>query len=95
MAEAGLDISSEKSKDVDTLGALEFDDVITLCDNAHESCPFFPAKTKVMHVGFDDLPRLAETARNEEEAMNHYSRVRDEIKDSVSKLPDVLLKEDR
>lgn len=94
MAEAGLDISSEKSKDVDTLGALEFDYVITLCDNAHESCPFFPAKTKVMHVGFDDPPRLAETATNEEEAMNHYRRVRDEIKDFVSKLPDVLLRND-
>ena len=72
------------------LGNLEFDYVITLCDNAHEACPFFPAKTRVLHVGFDDPPRLAAGARTEEEAMAHYRRVRDEIKKFVESLPDSL-----
>lgn len=79
MAEAGIDISMYKSKDIDSLGPIEFDYVITLCDNARESCPYFPAKTQLIHKGFDDPPRLAEGAKSEEEAMEHYRRVRDEI----------------
>jgi arsenate reductase len=90
MAEAGLDISGQKSKDVDALGSTEFDYVITLCDNARESCPYFPAKTKLIHRGFDDPPKLAENAKNEEEAMAHYRRVRDEIKTFVETLPEGL-----
>jgi arsenate reductase len=90
MAEAGLDISGQASKNVDDLGTLEFDYVITLCDNALEACPFFPAKTRVMHVGFEDPPILAASARTEEEAMMHYRRVRDEIKAFVETLPDAL-----
>ena len=87
MAEAGLDISGWKSKDVDALGNMEFDYVITLCDNARESCPYFPAKTRLIHRGFDDPPRLAENARTDEEAMAFYRRIRDEIKDFVEALP--------
>jgi arsenate reductase len=90
MAEAGLDISGQKSKDVDALGSTEFDYVITLCDNARESCPYFPAKTKLIHRGFDDPPKLAENARNEEEALAHYRRVRDEIRAFVETLPEGL-----
>jgi arsenate reductase (thioredoxin) len=90
MAEVGLDISKQKSKDVDTLGNLEFDYVITLCDSARESCPYFPAKTKLIHKGFDDPPKLAEDAKNEEEAMVHYRRVRDEIRKFVETLPEQL-----
>jgi arsenate reductase len=90
MAEAGLDISGQKSKDVDALGNMEFDYVITLCDNARESCPYFPAKTKLIHKGFDDPPKLAEKAKNEEEAMVHYRRVRDEIKAFVETLHEEL-----
>jgi arsenate reductase len=90
MAEAGLDISGQKSKDIDALGNMEFDYVITLCDNARESCPYFPAKTKLIHKGFDDPPKLAENAKNEEEAMVHYRRVRDEIKAFVETLPEGL-----
>jgi arsenate reductase len=91
MAEVGLDISEQKSKDVDAFSQLEFDYVITLCDNARESCPYFPAKTKLIHQGFDDPPKLAENARSEEEAMVHYRRVRDEIKAFVETLPVGLL----
>ncbi len=53
----------------------------------------FPAKTKVLHVGFDDPPRLAEGSRTEEEAMAHYRRVRDEIKRFVERLPEALMEE--
>jgi arsenate reductase len=92
MAEAGVDISGQKSKDIEALGNLEFEYVVTLCDNARESCPFFPAKTKRMHKGFDDPPVLAAEARSEEEAMAPYRRVRDEIKAFVETLPEVLWK---
>ena len=88
MAEAGVDISSQESKDINSLGDLQFDYVITLCDNAKESCPYYPAKTHVMHRGFDDPPRLAENAQSDEEAMAHYRRVRDEIKAFVMGLPE-------
>jgi len=88
MAEAGIDISGQKSKDVNTLGDLEFEYVVTLCDNARESCPYFPAKTKLIHQDFEDPPRLAEGAANEEEAMAHYRRIRDEIKAFVETLPE-------
>jgi len=90
MDEAELDISGWKSKDVDAFGDMEFDYVITLCDNARESCPYFPAKTKLIHKGFEDPPKLAETAGNEEEAMAHYRRIRDEIKAFVESLPEGL-----
>jgi arsenate reductase len=90
MAEAGVDISGQKSKDVDAFGNMEFDYVITLCDNARESCPYFPAKTKLIHQGFEDPPKLAENAGNEEEAMSHYRRVRDEIKAFVESFPEGL-----
>jgi len=86
MAEAGIDISKQKSKDVDVFGKMEFDYVITLCDNARESCPYFPAKTKLIHQGFEDPPKLAEEAKNEEEAMAPYRRVRDEIRAFVKTL---------
>jgi len=87
MAEKGIDISGWKSKDVDAFGNMEFEYVITLCDNAREACPYFPARTKLMHKGFDDPPRLAESAENEEKAMAYYRRVRDEIKAFVETLP--------
>jgi arsenate reductase len=90
MAEIGIDISNQLSKDVDSVGNLEFDYVVTLCDNAREACPYFPAKTRVLHIGFDDPPSLAADAGNEEEAMEHYRRVRDEIKKFVETLPDAL-----
>jgi arsenate reductase len=83
MAEAGVDISGHHSKHVDELRDVAFDYVVTVCDHAHESCPLFPGKTKVVHFGFEDPPRLAKDAETEEEAMAHYRRVRDEIRDFV------------
>ena len=90
MAEVGVNISSHRSKHLDELKNVKFDCVITVCDNAHESCPVFPRKTKIVHVGFDDPPRLAQNAKTEEEALNIYRRVRDEIKSFVEKLPGYL-----
>ena len=90
MKEAGVDISGHKSKLVSDLGDVEFDYVITVCGHADESCPVFPGKAKVVHAGFDDPPALAANAGTEEEALEHYRRVRDEIRDYVSSLPSVL-----
>ncbi len=93
MAEAGVDISGQRSKTVADLSTQDFDFVVTVCDHAHESCPLFPGKTKVVHVGFDDPPRLAKNAKTEEEALSHYRRVRDEIKAFVETLPGALTAE--
>ncbi|MBI4720076.1 MAG: arsenate reductase ArsC [Chitinivibrionia bacterium] len=90
MAEAGVDISGQRSKHVDELKNIAFDYVVTVCGHANEHCPLFPGKTKIIHVGFDDPPKLAKSATSEEEVLNHYRRVRDEIKTFVEKLPEVL-----
>jgi arsenate reductase (thioredoxin) len=92
MAEVGIDISMQQSKHVDAVRQLEFDYVITLCDDAQEACPFFPAKTRLLHKGFDDPPNLAAQAQTEKQAMIHYRRVRDEIKEFVKTLPEALMK---
>jgi len=89
MSEVGIDISGHTSKRPEEIG-VEFDYVVTVCDSAHESCPIFPARTRVIHVGFDDPPRLAKGAASDEEAMPHYRRVRDEIKSFVQTLPESL-----
>lgn len=90
MAEAGIDIAHQKSKSLADVADMQFDYVITLCDDAQQACPFFPAKTRLLHVGFDDPPRLADSARDEEEAMQPYRRVRDEIRAYVETLPESL-----
>ncbi len=92
MAEAGVDISEQQSKTTDLLPeGVVFDYVVTVCNSAHEQCPFFPAKTKVIHVGFDDPPTLAKNAASEEEALAHYRRVRDEIRSFVAGLPENVM----
>lgn len=91
MAEAGVDISKHKSKHINELQGIRFDWVITVCDNANESCPVFPGNVNRYHISFEDPPILAGNAETEEEAMNHYRRVRDEIRSFVSKLPLVLI----
>ncbi len=87
MAEAGVDISGHRSKLLDELKDVGFDCVITVCDRADETCPVFPGKVKRVHRGFDDPPRLAKDAKSEVEALGHYRRVRDEIRDFVEKMP--------
>lgn len=90
MREIGIDISCQRSKTVDDLGDSEFDYVVTVCGHANESCPFFPAGTKVIHKGFDDPPKLAAEAVNEEEALIHYRCVRDEIREYILTFPVAL-----
>jgi arsenate reductase len=90
MAEVGIDISGHKSKHFSELKGVEFDYVVTVCDDAYEKCPIFPGKTKTIHVGFDDPPRLAKQAKTEQEALNIYRRVRDEIRDFIKTLPESL-----
>jgi arsenate reductase len=90
MAEAGLDVSEQRSKHVDELRHIEFDCVATLCDHAAENCPVFPGKTRVVHVSFEDPPRLAAGAATEEEALGHYRRIRDEIREWIDRLPEAL-----
>ncbi|MCP5514828.1 MAG: arsenate reductase ArsC [Spirochaetales bacterium] len=90
MKEAGVDISSHKSKITSELPYQNFDYVITVCDHAGENCPFFPAKTKIIHHSFDDPPRLAKNAVNEEDVLKIYRRVRDEIRDYVLTLKEVI-----
>ncbi len=87
MAEAGVDISTQSSTLVEELPEQDFDYVITVCGHARESCPLFPGRTRVIHRGFDDPPRLAATAKSEEEALACYRRVRDEIRAFVEALP--------
>jgi arsenate reductase (thioredoxin) len=90
MAEAGVDISGYRSKLLDELRNVSFDYVVTVCDHSNKSCPIFPGKVSRIHIGFDDPPRLAKNAGTEEEALDHYRRVRDEIRSFIEKLPDVL-----
>ena len=90
MQEAGVDISGQSSKTVDTLLHIPFDVVITVCGHAHETCPHFPGKARILHVGFDDPPALAKTESNEAQALDHYRRVRDEIRAFIETLPEAL-----
>jgi arsenate reductase (thioredoxin) len=90
MAEAGVDISGQRSKNLDEVEGTGFDWVITVCDSAKETCPVFPAKAKRFHVSFDDPPRLAKGAKTEDEALLHFRRVRDEIRKFINKLPFIL-----
>ena len=91
MAEAGVDIAGQASKTTDAVKDVAFDWVVTVCGNAHETCPvWLGKKAKVLHAGFDDPPALARTAKSEEEALVHYRRVRDEIAAFVRTLPGSL-----
>jgi arsenate reductase len=95
MAEAGVDISGQTSDRLSDLperglGDRAFDDVVTVCGHAHETCPLFPGGARVVHVGFADPPRRAAGAADEEEALDCYRRVRDEIRAFVERLPAAL-----
>lgn len=92
MAEAGVDISGHHSKHLNEIKDVPFDWAITVCDNANESCPVFPGKVNRFHISFDDPPKLAKNAGSEQEALDHYRRIRDEIKNFVRELPGNLTK---
>ena len=94
MAEAGVDITSQRSENIKDFADHDLDVVVTVCGHAHETCPVFPADCRVVHAGFEDPPKmareLAEGGASEEEQMNCYRKVRDEIKAFVETLPEVL-----
>jgi len=90
MAEAGVDISGHRSTHVRDVLDIPFDTVITVCDHARESCPLFPRPVRKIHKSFDDPPFLAKSAASEEEVLNIYRRVRDEIRAFVETLPESL-----
>ncbi|MEW6258945.1 MAG: arsenate reductase ArsC [Thermodesulfobacteriota bacterium] len=90
MAEVGVDISVQRPKSIDSLGGIPFDVVITLCDHANETCPYFPGKVIRLHQGFDDPPKMAAGAAKEESVLNVYRKVRDEIRSFVAALPRLL-----
>jgi arsenate reductase len=90
MKEAGVDISGHRSKNVAELLDVPFDFVITVCGDADERCPFFPGNARIIHRGFDDPPKLAPGKETEEEKMDCYRRVRDEIRAFLEDLPGFL-----
>ena len=92
MAEAGVDITAQKSQHIDEFKDVKLDVIVTVCDHAHETCPWFPAECRVVHHGFDDPPRiargLAADGATDEEQLDVYRRVRDDIRQYVEGLPD-------
>ena len=80
MRERGIDISGQSSKTLDAFAGQRFDYVITVCDQANESCPVFPGATERMHWNFDD-PRAATCTAEERLAV--FRRVRDEIRERL------------
>ncbi len=86
MKEAGIDITSHRSKHVDEFAGQDFDYVLTVCDNAKESCPVFFGKAARMHHNFDD-PAAVEGS--EEERLTQFRRVRDELRSYLKDFPDL------
>ncbi len=80
MEEIGIDISKQHSKSASEFLDVRFDYIITLCDHARETCPFFPGGGQYLHKGFDDP---AQTEGREDELLSDFRRVRDEIRDWI------------
>ena len=86
MAEEGVDISGQTPNHVDEYLDIPFDLVVTVCDSARESCPYFHGHGTKIHRPFQDPPALAIDATSEEEALDHYRRVRDEIREFIAEI---------
>ncbi len=82
MAEIGIDISRHGSKSVDEFRRMDFDYVVTVCDHAKETCPVFPGALKYIHHGFEDPSEFDGT---EEEILEGFRHVRDEIRSWIKK----------
>jgi arsenate reductase len=89
MAEAGVDISGQSSKHVDELAGIDFDFVVTLCDNAAELCPAFPGKAKVIHMPVSDPTFVT---GNEQAVLDAHRMTRDTIRRMVEAMPESLEK---
>lgn len=79
MREIGIDISHHRSKSADEFVGQNFDYIITVCDNAKETCPVFPGKAERIHQSFDDPP--PESVGDYESRIEIFRRVRDEIRE--------------
>lgn len=90
MAEAGVDLSKHHSKTLTELNGVDFDYVVTVCGHANEHCPIFPGKTKVVHAGFEDPPKLTKDMPDGEAKLEVYRRVRDQIRRFVETVPEAL-----
>jgi len=94
MAEAGVDIAHHSSKHVNEFVTTDLDFLITVCGHAQESCPYFPATCEVIHVGFDDPPKMAEKLAQQgadrQAQLDCFRQVRDEICSFVQGLPESL-----
>ena len=84
MKEVGIDIFGHRSKSVDEFAGRNFYYVLTVCDNAQESCPIFPGHANRLHHNFDDP---AAVQGSEEERLGVFRRVRDEIRDYLRRFP--------
>lgn len=83
MGDIGIDISGHRSKSADEFVGQQFDFIITVCDNAKESCPIFPGQAKRIHRSFEDPP--PETVGDYDSRLAIFRRVRDEIRDWLRK----------
>jgi arsenate reductase len=81
LKEIGIDISKHRSKNLSEFDGQTFDDVITLCGDAHETCPLYVGGTKKTHIGFDDPAKVKGT---NEEVLSEFRRVRDDIKEKLT-----------
>jgi len=88
MREVGIDISGQRSKSVDELAGQAFDYVITVCDNAKETCPVFPATTKRIHWSIED-PAAAQGS--EEKRLTEFRRARDQMRSLLHQFAQGLL----
>lgn len=95
MKEVDIDISKQKSENIEKFKDIDIDVVITVCNNAHETCPIFPRNCKVIHVGFDDPPKMAKEIEKRggslEEQLDCYRSVRDNIKEFIKTLPEGVI----
>jgi arsenate reductase len=88
MKEIGGDISGQQSKSVDEFLDKEFDYVITVCDNARQTCPFFPGNHELLHWGLEDP---ANALGSEEEKLLMFRKIRDQLRDYIQKLVNTMV----
>ncbi|MBK9578979.1 MAG: arsenate reductase ArsC [Fibrobacterota bacterium] len=94
MAEAGIDVTSQTSDNISKYLDTGLDVVVSVCAHADENCPVFPGKVRRVHHGFDDPPKLARElaakGASEDQQLEPYRRVRDQIKAWVETLPGAI-----
>jgi len=90
MAEIGIDISNQKSQNINEFMNMDIDTVITVCGHAHETCPLFPSGAKIIHAPFPDPPvlaaRLKEKGEKNKGLLEPYKEVRDKIQQFIVKM---------